>query len=173
MKHAYDPETVVLGVVGRPHGIHGEVWLRPHNARGTSFDRLKTLLLERDGVRQTLTLTDVRSTPDGAIVSFAGVDTREAAAALTLSAVRAPRSALPPLGPDEYYVDDVIGCAVEHREGQGLGLVTGTFWNGAHDVMVIDDAGRERLIPLVPHVVVTADVAARRMVVEWNDVDDE
>jgi 16S rRNA processing protein RimM len=170
----YDPETVVLGVVGRPHGVNGEVWLRPHNVLGTPFETLRALVLERDGVRTPYGIEYVRPTPDGAIVKLAGVNGREAAAALTLSEVRVPRSALPPLAPGEYYVGDVIGCEVTHADGRALGVVTSTFWNGAHDLIIVKapgDVGGEELIPLVPQFVVTVDIAGRKLVVSWDGHD--
>jgi 16S rRNA processing protein RimM len=137
----YDPEMVVLGVVGRPHGVNGELWLRPHNEHGRSFDKLRTLLLDRKGVRTTYTVTSMRPTPDGALVKLAGVETREAASALTLASVLAPRATLPRLAPGEYYVNDVIGCAVTHVDGRALGVVASTFWNGAQDVMIVAEEG--------------------------------
>jgi 16S rRNA processing protein RimM len=172
----YDPETVVLGVVGRPHGVHGEVWLRPHNVLGTPFETLRALVLERDGVRTPYGIEVMRPTPDGAIAKLAGVDTREAAAALTLCEVRVPRAALAPLGPGEYYVGDVVGCAVVHDSGRALGVVASTFWNGAQDVMVVvapdeAQADAETLIPLVPQFVVTVDAPGRKIVVSWDGHD--
>jgi 16S rRNA processing protein RimM len=171
----FDPETVALGVVGKPHGVHGEVWLRPHNALGRSFEGLRELLLVKGGVTTPHTIVGLRSTPEGALARFAGVDTREAAAALTLAEVRARRSALPPLGHGEFYVDDVIGCAVFHEDGRALGIVASTYWNGAQDVMVVaapDGAeAAEVLIPLIPQFVVSVDVSARKLVVSWEGHD--
>jgi 16S rRNA processing protein RimM len=169
---SYDPELVVLGVVGRPHGIHGELWFRPHNTQGSPFAGLRSVMLVRNGVSTTYEIAHLRPTPDGALVKLAGVDSRQAASALTLAEVRVPRAALPPLGPGEYYVSDVIGCAVVHENGTPLGTVTGTFWNGAHDVMIVGDtSAAEQLIPLVPNVVVSVDVPGRKVVVTWDGHD--
>jgi 16S rRNA processing protein RimM len=168
----FDPETVVLGVVGRPHGIRGELWLRPHNEHGRSFEGLRTLLLVKGGARTTHQIVSLRPSPDGALVKLAGVDSREAAAALTLSEIRAPRAVLPPLAPGEYYVNDVVGCAVTHADGRALGVVAGTFWNGAQDLMIVKGGAgdaEERLIPLVSEFVVTVDVPGRTLVVSWDD----
>jgi 16S rRNA processing protein RimM len=175
MAHPYDPETVVLGVVGKPHGVKGELWLRPHNVHGRSFEGLRTLVLDRAGVRTSYPIVALRPTPDGALVKLAGVDSREAASALTLCQVVVPRAVLPPLAPGEYYVGDVIGCAVVHETGGTLGVVTGTFWNGAQDVMVVVMSGagtgeppEEHLIPLLPQFVVTVDASGRKIVVSWD-----
>ena len=158
MASPYDPETVVLGVVGRPHGVRGELWLRPHNVLGTPFETLRAVVLERDGVRTPYGIELVRPTPDGAIVKLAGVSTREAAAALTLCEVRVPRAALAPLAPGEFYVGDVIGCAVLHEDGRALGTVKGTFWNGAHDVMIVK--GPEAAAPDVAALAASAPAAS-------------
>jgi 16S rRNA processing protein RimM len=136
-KHPYDPETVVLGLVGRPHGVHGDVWLRPYNPRSGALRGLDAVILDRDGVRTSYRILNLREVPDGAIARLAGVTDRAAAAALGLALVRAPRAALPALEPGEYYVDDVVGCAVADPDGAPLGTVTGTFWNGAQDVMIV------------------------------------
>jgi 16S rRNA processing protein RimM len=171
MAHPYDPETVILGVVGRPHGVRGELWLRPHNVHGSAFAGLRTLVLDRAGVRSSYAITSLRPTPDGALVKLAGVDSRQAAAALTLADVVVPRAALPPLAPGEYYVGDVIGCEVVHETGRALGVVASTFWNGAQDVMIVDGPGeprQEHLIPLLPQFVVTVDAPGRKIVVSWD-----
>jgi 16S rRNA processing protein RimM len=168
LSKVYDPETVVLGVVGKPHGVHGEVWLRPHNEHGGSFEGLREILLVRDGVTTPHAIVALRPTPDGALARLVGIDTREAAAALTLAEVRVRRSQLPPLRPGEFYVDDVIGCEVVHESGRALGVVASTFWNGAQDVMVIERDGAEELIPLLPRFVVTMDAPGRKIVVRWD-----
>jgi 16S rRNA processing protein RimM len=176
MAAPYDPETVVLGAVGKPHGVHGEVWLRPHNAHGRPFEGLRELILVKDGVATTRAIVSLRPAEGGALVRFVGVDSREAAAALGLAEVRARRAALPPLGPGEFYVGDVIGCEVVHDSGRTLGVVASTFWNGAQDVMVVAGPdGAEELVPLLPQFVVTMDAAGRKIVVSWEplDLDDD
>jgi 16S rRNA processing protein RimM len=166
----YDPETVVLGAVGRPHGLHGELWVRPYNAGGDALDGVDSVVLDRDGKRTPYEIEAARGAGEGVLVKLAGVDDRDAAAALTLSLVRVARADLPPLEPGEYYVEDVVGCAVVRDDGTPLGSAVGTFWNGAHDVMtVVDAAGSERLIPLVPDFVLAVDGPGRKIQVSWED----
>ena len=170
----YDPETVVLGVVGKPHGVHGELWLRPHNVHGHPFEGLRELILVKDGVTTTRAIVSLRAAEGGALVRLAGVDTREAAAALGLAEVRARRAALPPLGAGEFYVGDVVGCDVLDESGRALGVVESTFWNGAQDVMVVvAPGGAEELIPLLPQFVVTVDTPGRKIVVSWEPLDSD
>jgi len=170
----YDPETLAIGVLGRPHGVRGEIALRPFNTvgrvRALSPADGGTVILVRDGRATEKRLESARAAGDHLLLSFVGVDTLEAARALTHSEVRVSRRALPALGPGEFYVEDVVGCdVVDVADGRRLGRVTGCFWNGAHDVMTVaGDDGGETLIPIVPEVIAAVEVAARRVRVSWQ-----
>jgi 16S rRNA processing protein RimM len=167
-----DSDTIAVGVVGKPHGLRGEVTLRPYNPGGPAFDGAERLILERGGRCQERTIESIRGVGASVVAKLGGVDDRDAAAALTGAVVRVARAALPALAPGEYYVEDVVGCAVAREDGTPLGSVTGTFWNGASDVMtVVDGGGRERLLPLVPDFVLAVDGAGRKIVVRWDDDD--
>lgn len=168
----YDPETLSVGVIGRPHGVRGEMYLRPHNPGTTALDDIEAVILVREGAPVEYQVTSLRPVREGYLVRFDGVDSPEAASALTLSEVRVPRSALPALAPGEYFVEDVVGCAVDDEHGRPLGTVRGTLWNGAHDVATVVDAdGRERLIPLVADFVIGVDAPGRKMRIRWDDDD--
>lgn len=169
---AYDPDTLPIGVFGRPHGVSGEIVFRPHDAGSRALDSIRRLIVVRDGRRQSYDVVAARPVSAGFLVRLEGITDRDAAAALTLAEVRVPRAALPPLDAGEYYVEDVAGCAVSDESGRALGIVKNTFWNGAHDVgTVVDADGRERLLPLVPDFVLEVDASGRKMRVRW-DADD-
>jgi 16S rRNA processing protein RimM len=149
--------------------VKGELALRPYNPQGRSLEALGRVVLVRDGRREERGVLACRAVGGGYLLRLEGVADREAAAALTLAEVRVARATLPPLGPGEYYVEDVPGCAVEDEAGARLGLAVGTFWNGAHDVLTVTAPdGRERLIPLVPDFVLTVDAPGRKIVVRWD-----
>lgn len=170
----YDSATLSVGVIGRPHGVGGEMYLRPHNPGTHALDDIDAVILVKNGVSARYQVASLRPVREGYLVCFEGVDGPQAAAALTLSEVRVPRSALPAPAPGEYFVEDVVGCAVEDEQGRPLGTVRGTLWNGAHDVAtVIDDSGRERLVPLVPDFVIGVDAPGRKMQVRIDGLDDD
>ena len=172
VRDSYDPETLTIGLLGRPHGVHGELILRPHDPSGRALDGARELLLVSGGKTVVYAVAALRPIAGGYLVRVGGIGDRDAASALTLAEVRMPRAALPPLGPGEYYVEDVIGCAVEDEEGRARGRVRGTFWNGAHDVAtVVADDGSERFIALVPDYVLAVDTPGRRLQVRWDQSD--
>jgi 16S rRNA processing protein RimM len=177
----YDPRMIAVGVLGKPHGVRGEIGLRLFNSEGAGDEDapvgLGPIVLARDGRTVTHVITTARPFGAGLLVTFAGINSREAAAALTRYEVLVERAALPAPAPGEYFVSDVIGCEVINLDGTRLGVVHETFWNGAHDVMIVRGGGgaaaepaAERLIPLVPEFVREVDVPGRTIRVEWHDL---
>jgi 16S rRNA processing protein RimM len=153
--------------------VTGEISLRPYNPQGRSLAVLRRIIVVRAGRREEREVTACRPVEGGYLMRLAGVTDREAASAFTLGEVRVLRTALAPLEPGEYYVEDVPGCSVEDETGRALGVAVGTFWNGAHDVLTVVDEGgdevKERLIPLVPDFVLTVDARGRKIRVRWDD----
>jgi len=161
---------VVLGRVGAPHGVQG--WLRvfsytdPPGAiancgewnvvRGTEVRRARVLETKRAG--------------QAIAVRLQGIDTREAAQALTGAEIRVDRAALPALAPGEVYWHDLLGLEAVNREGQPLGRVMGFLEMPAHPVLVLGGE-RERLVPLVPERLLAIDLAAGRVTLEWHPDD--
>jgi 16S rRNA processing protein RimM len=151
-----------FGKLGRPHGISGELNLRPYHSRGLGIDNLPLPLavtLGPPGEPVSLVVGSARRLGEGFLVRLQGVDSREHAAKLTGRELWIPRTAFPPLGDAEFYVEDLVGCVVHDLQGDLLGTVTGVFWNGAHDVMSLNSG--ERLIPVVPEFIVAVDLSKR------------
>jgi len=103
-------------------------------------------------------------------VRLEGVDTREAAQALTGAEVRVERAALPPTAPGVYYWDDLVGLEAATPDGVPLGLVAGILELPAHPVLVLR-GDRERLVPLVPERLVDVDLGNRRLTLDWHPDD--
>ena len=107
-----------------------------------------------------MTLARVRGEPPRLLLSFEGVEDREAAARLTKATIEVPAVALPELDEDEFYVRDLLGCDVE-AGGEVVGRVADVLSRPANDVVVVRSAaGEELMLPFVPEVVLEVDLAA-------------
>ncbi|HJX63836.1 MAG TPA: ribosome maturation factor RimM [Polyangia bacterium] len=173
MGHSEISDGLPFGTLGRPHGNTGEISFRPFHLRGWRLD-VAALPLEamigEPGVETPATVTAIRPIVHGFLLRLEGVSTREGAASLTGRKLWLPRTTLPPLGAGEFYVEDLVGCLVEDREGRSLGVVRGVFWNGSHDVMVIGDGEMdERLLPAVPEFIVAMDRSTKRVMVDPHE----
>jgi 16S rRNA processing protein RimM len=96
-----------------------------------------------------------------------GIDSREHALKLKGQTVAVQREALPEPEQGKYYLADLVGLEVMNEQGEGLGVVTRTYSNGAHDVIEVTGE-RTRLIPWVSAVVKEVDLPKQRIRVEWQ-----
>ncbi|QWF70518.1 ribosome maturation factor RimM [Methylomonas paludis] len=103
------------------------------------------------------------------VAELEGVSDRDAAFALLGSDILIRRAQLPAARAGEYYWTDLVGLAVETAVGIKLGKVDHLLETGANDVLVVKDGEIERLIPfLQPQTVLSIDLAAELMIVDWD-----
>ena len=168
-----ESEWLPYGVLRRPHGTSGEIPLLPFNLGDSEGVVPVPPVRVRLGRAQKFTeanLVACRPVHVGFLVRFDGIESREAAAALAGQELHLPRAAFSPLDEAELYVEDLVGCEAFAPDGQRIGRVTGTFWNGAQDVMTIaGDDGRERLLPVVSEYLLQFESAARRLIVDLHE----
>ncbi len=156
---------ILVGVIGAPHGVKGELRLKSFTADPLAIADYGPLT---DDKGETLLLTKVRLLKDDMlVVKFDGIDGREDAAKLTRREVFVLRSQLPPPDEDEFYFSDLIGLHVKTVAGEDFGTVHAVENYGAGDVLDIKKLdGTNVLIPFtrvaVPHV----DMAARLVTVD-------
>jgi len=152
-------ERILVGEIGRPHGVRGLVKLRSFTADPAAIASYGPLTDAEGRHRFALTLL-----ADG-LARVEGVDDREAAARLTGTGLYVERAALPPPEEDEFYLADLVGIRAETAAGGALGTVRSVEEHGAGAFLVLDGPP-ERLVPFTRACVPLVDTAAGRVVVE-------
>ena len=156
----------MVGLYGVQGWVKIESWTEP---RLRIFDYQPWLLVNAPGVEREVDGVKGRAQGKGVVAQLPGVNDREQAMALVGQDIQVARSRLPPAASGEYYWVDLEGLAVSTADGVALGRVSHLFATGANDVLVVRDGDRERLIPYVMgSVVLTIDLAAQQMVVDWD-----
>jgi 16S rRNA processing protein RimM len=154
---------LVVGEVGRAHGVRGEVRVWPltdHPERLAEIDRVHLELSSGEG--RLLRLERVRRHRGAMLVQFAEVRTRAGAEQLRGAMVCVRQSDAVPLAEGEYFWHDILGLTVVTTAGENLGPVTDVLRTGANDVYVTERA----LIPAIPEVVVAVDCDSGRLIIE-------
>ena len=158
------PESrILMGVIGRPHGVRGLVRVTSYaedltalgplaDARGRRF----VLRWRGEGV------AEVAQMIDGAEVK---VSDRSAAEALTNTRLFVDRASLPEPEADEFYLADLIGLAAFDASGARLGIVDAVHDYGAGASLEIGFL----LIPFTRAAVPAIDLAAGRVTVAPPD----
>jgi 16S rRNA processing protein RimM len=95
------------------------------------------------------------------------VEDRDQAAALRGAQISVPRAELPAPGAKDFYRADLIGCEVVNLDGSALGVVQHFVETAAQALMVVRGE-REYWVPAVARHLRRVDLAARRIVVDWD-----
>lgn len=159
-------ESVVIGVIGRPHGVRGAVRATATGATlGTLAPGDDIDARPADGPERRLVIEGRDGPPERPILRFAGVRTREEAAALTGATIRVAEGRLAPLpDADTFFVRDLVGCEVVVG-GRTAGRVAAVHAAPANDVLEVAGDEGPLLVPFTGDAVTELDPAARRIVV--------
>ena len=155
---------LVIGEVGRPHGIRGDVTILPATTDARRFLGMKRAFLELRGETAEHPIAGARLDPGGAVIlRFEDVPDRNGAEALRGAKVLVPRDEALPPAQDSWYIIDLIGCAVFDDQGNELGTLSDVLQYGAADVWVITGA-RPMMLPALKRVIERVDIESRRIV---------
>jgi 16S rRNA processing protein RimM len=156
-----DEVDVVVGRVGRGHGLSGDVTIGVVTSDPEVRFAVGNRLTTEDG--RALTVERVR-TPSGGglLVKFAGIDDRTAAdelrGSVLLATVRADET---PTDPDEYYDRQLIGLTARTPDGRTVGVVVAVEHLPAQDALVVRVGERNRYVPFVAELVPEVDLPGR------------
>jgi 16S rRNA processing protein RimM len=145
-------DRVVVGRVGRPHGVNGAFVVENASDAPERF-AVGAVLLVGD---RTATVVESKRSGGRRVIRVEGEAPRGAA-------LEVERAALPPPERDEYYVFQLVGLDVERADGVPLGRVVDVESGVANDVLKLDDG---LLLPLVGACVRNVDLEQGLIVVE-------
>lgn len=156
-------KKVAVGAINGVWGVRGHVKVTVMTSNPDRFRAGVTLLLQ--GIpRKVLDVQFPRGYP---VVLFRGFEDREAAESIVGELIEIPESELPELPEGEYYTHDLVGMTVDTATGETLGTLSEVLRTGSNDVYVVKREGaKDVLLPAIADVILSVDVAARRMVVD-------
>lgn len=156
---------VVVGVIGRAHGIRGDVAMDVRTdepeRRFAVGERLRV-----EGSTKTLTVSSTKDHSGRLLVRFAGIDDRtaaEQARGTVLVAEVDPDER--PADTAEFYDRQLVGLAVRRPDGVEVGTVAAVLHLPLQDTLEITTAGGPRLVPFVETLVPLIDLAGGFLVV--------
>ena len=154
--------SILLGVIGRPHGVKGFVHVTSYTADAADLARYGTLSDTRgrmfrlrwqaDGVARVAEIIDGKPV---------WVATRDAAAALTNTRLHVDRDRLPAPDAEEFYLTDLVGLAAFAPDGAELGTIAAVHDYGAGASLEIGPL----LIPFTREAVPDIDLTEGRVTV--------
>ena len=158
---------IIIGKIGAPHGVRGELKITPLTDFPDRFSKLKTVFAGDE----LLNVKNVRYQNQTVLMIFAEYPIREDAAKLTGRYLMVDRADAVPLEEGQYYIGDIIGLDVFDEEGGLLGKVAEVLSTGSNDVYIVKQKGtaKEILVPALKKVVLSISVPEGKMVVRLQE----
>lgn len=153
---------VLVGHIGKPHGISGEVYVLKISDDARHFETGAELTR---AAGQPLTIGSVRAHRDRFLVKFEGIQTRSDAELLR-GALYAPPGARRSLEEDELWADDLIGSSVSTVSGAVVGTITDVVSGVAQDLLIVQTPDGECMVPLVKDFLVRIDTETRNVTLD-------
>jgi 16S rRNA processing protein RimM len=145
------PDTVVVGRVGKSHGLDGSFVVENASEAPERFEVGAELIVEGEPAK-IVARRHARGRP------VIRLDRRVPRGV----ELEVPREALAPVGEAEYYVFQLVGLRVEEEDGDQLGKVTDVISGVANDVLELDSG---LALPMVEDCVREVDLTAGRILV--------
>jgi 16S rRNA processing protein RimM len=146
------PERVVIGRVGRPHGVDGAFFVEEASDDARWFKVGSRFLAAGAEAEVVVARRGAGGRP---VIRL----NREVGRG---SLLEVPGEALPPTEEGEYYIFQLVGLEVVEEGGRSLGRVADVLLGPANDAL---DLGNGVLLPLVEACVLSVDLDAGRILV--------
>lgn len=155
---------ILVGVIGAPHGVRGEMRIKPFTEEPLALKKYGPL--ESEDGRRKFTLTSARLQGDMIVAKIDGITDRDQAASLTNLRLYVPRERLPAPADGEFYHADLIGLIAEDESGAVIGTVRGVENFGAGDLLEIArESGETVHVPFNDEFVPGVDIGAGKVVI--------
>lgn len=163
------PDFVIIGEVQKPHGIRGELRIRPLTEDVERFKSLDRVYLNRNGERRLCTVLNVKIVPDGVLLRLEEIPTRTEAEEWRQATVEIPGELVPPLPEGQHYYFELDGLTVVTETGQTIGRIVDIHSYPAHDVYIVRSETRDIMIPAIAEFVLRVDLEQKLVVVRIID----
>ena len=157
---------LVVGRIGRAHGIHGEATIEIRTDLPDERFVIGAELVTDPSTNGPLTIESARDHNGILLLKFKEIADRtgieKVRDTLLLADVDMSEEAI---YEDEYHVQQLIGCAVVLESGEKIGELTDVLNLPGQDLLAIKGAEGEILIPFVAEFVPDVDIQARTITV--------
>jgi 16S rRNA processing protein RimM len=161
---------IVVGRIGRPHGVRGEVTVEVRTDVPERRFALGAVLGCEPAQRGPLVVAATHWHGGRLLVLFDGVADRAGAERLRDTIVTVPAAEAGDAGNGAWWDHELVGLSAVTVDGAPLGTVRDVLHTAGGDILALTggpgSGGREVLVPFVASIVPEVDVAAGRVVLD-------
>ncbi|MBK7897612.1 MAG: 16S rRNA processing protein RimM [Anaerolineaceae bacterium] len=157
-------DMIVIGEITKPHGVRGEVRVKPHTDEPARFTWLEQVYVGANNP-QLMAVEQARLHQGMILLKFTEISDRLSAESLRGEWLMVPEDEALPLEDGEYYLFQLQGLTVLTTDGETLGTLISVIETGANNVFVVQGDRGELLLPDIDDVVQEIDFENGRILV--------
>lgn len=152
-------EYFEIGQIVNTFGIKGEVKVNPFTDDIEQFERLKSILVEKNKKLLEVEIENVRYQKHLVILKLKNIEDMNTAEKYKGCYIKIHRKDARKLPDGTYFIADIIGSEVITDDGQKLGKVDDIYNTGSNDIYVVkDELGKQILLPGIKDVILDVDI---------------
>lgn len=159
-------DLILIGRVTRPHGLTGLLRIVSYAQSKETFLEAGSVFLSKEQnelyERKVVSIRPYRSV---FLLRLSGLNSIDEAEVFRGAGILIRKDCLVRKDEDEFFWYELLGLDVYLVTGQYLGVLKEIFPTGSNDVYVVENKGKEFLIPAIHQVVKEINLAEKRMVI--------
>ncbi len=161
---------VLVGSVGKPHGIKGWVKINSYTEPTSNILLYQPWYLTAPDKEEPyqIEIQQQQIQDRRLLVQFENYQTPESARLLTNHKIYVERNRFSPLNSREYYWTDLEGLKVYNCENIYLGVINTLLATGSNDVLIVEGEKRVLIPFLLDQTIKSIDLDKQIMVVDWD-----
>ncbi len=160
-------ELIAIAKIVRTRGLRGEVVADVLTDFPERFEGLADVTaVFANGERRELKIEKFWFQKGRIVLKFSGHDSVESAETLRYVEICVDETEAVELEEDEFFDWELEGCEVETVVGEKLGTVRELLRTGGTEVLIIENDGKERMVPFAESICIEVDIEKKRIVVD-------
>lgn len=159
-------DLILIGHVIRPHGLTGLLRIVSYaQSKETFFEAGSVFLIKGENDLYEKKVVSIRPHRSFYLLKLSGLNSIDQAEIFRGAGILIRKDSLLKRDEDEFFWHELLGLEVYLVTGQYLGVLKEIFPTGSNDVYVVENQGKEFLIPAIHQVVKEINIAQKRMVI--------
>ena len=160
-------DLVVIGSIGKSHGLKGAFFLNSYCEPEDNFFTYKRFFLIQDSEILEFSIKTKQSRSRKNIINISGIETLDEIKKLTNTEIYTLSEYLKPIE-GEYFWKDLLNLDVFNENKEFIGVISEIRNYGANDTLIIKNNSSETLIPFVKDIFIKkVDLGKGLMIVDW------
>ena len=155
-------DQIAIGKIRTSHGVKGQLKVLSFSGESKHFLKLKELILKKNTREKLFQVEEVKHFGDSVLIKLKGIESPEEGKNYNGWEIWVPKEFAAPLGPEEYYMKDLIGCEIVNN-GTVLGTIIGVSGTSLSETLEVKTETGVYIIPFMNEYIGDVDLLTRNV----------